>query len=97
MKRQVLTDTLRRAGAKAPLAEVVPAPDPFRYRIRGEFHVIKPGGGQGSHQPGFNRRRTYDVVPIDDRLIHHANITEALPGIVRPSTRRARRSCARSG
>ena len=83
MKQQVLADTMRRAGASAPLADVVPAPDPFRYRIRGEFHVIKPGAGRGSHGLGFNRRRTYDVVPVDDCLIHHPYVTEALPGIVR--------------
>jgi 23S rRNA (uracil1939-C5)-methyltransferase len=83
MKQQVLADTLRRAGASAPVAEVVPAPDPLRYRIRGEFHVIGPSGGRGSHQLGFNRRRTYDLVPVDDCLIHHRNLTEALPGIVR--------------
>jgi tRNA/tmRNA/rRNA uracil-C5-methylase (TrmA/RlmC/RlmD family) len=82
MKRQVLTDTLRRAGAVAPPAELVPAPEPFRYRIRGEFHVIEPGHEGGSHQLGFNRRRTYDLVPVDDCLIHHRHITEAIPGIV---------------
>lgn len=83
MKQQVLAETLRRAGATAPVAEVIAAPDPFRYRIRGEFHVIQPGVEDGSHHLGFNRRRTYDVVPIDDCLIHHTNITDALPGIVR--------------
>ena len=82
MKRQVLTDTLRRAGAVAPTAELVPAPEPFRYRIRGEFHVIEPGHEGGTHQLGFNRRRTYDLVPVDDCLIHHRHITEAIPGIV---------------
>ena len=83
MKQQVLADTLRRAGARAPTAELVAAPEPFRYRIRGEFHIIKPKGGVGPHQLGFNRRRTYDVVPIDDCLIHHNNVTDALPGVVR--------------
>jgi 23S rRNA (uracil1939-C5)-methyltransferase len=83
MKQQVLADSLRRAGAGAPVADVVPAADPFRYRIRGEFHVVRPGPGRGAHQLGFNRRRTYDVVPVDDCMIHHANITNALPGIGR--------------
>src|SRR5258708_23209020 len=40
MKLQVLGETLRRAGATAPIAEVVAASEPYRYRIRGEFHVI---------------------------------------------------------
>jgi 23S rRNA (uracil1939-C5)-methyltransferase len=83
MKQQVLADSLRRAGAKAPAADVVAAANPFRYRIRGEFHVIPPGRGSGGHQLGFNRRRTYDVVPVEDCMIHHPNITDALPGIGR--------------
>jgi 23S rRNA (uracil1939-C5)-methyltransferase len=82
MKRRVLADTLRRAGAMVPEADVVPAPDPFRYRIRGEFHIIAPQGEEGTHRLGFNRRRTYDLVPVDDCLIHHRHITEAIPGIV---------------
>lgn len=82
MKNQVLRDTLRRAGAAAPAAELVPAPDPFRYRIRGEFHILAGEDGAGTHRLGFNRRRTYDLVPVDDCLIHHRHITEALPGII---------------
>ena len=81
MKRQVLADTLRRAGAVAPAAELVPAPEPFRYRIRGEFHILEPEAEGGIHRLGFNRRRTYDLVPVGDCLIHHHHITEALPGI----------------
>ena len=83
MKRLVLTETLRRAGASAPTAEVVPAPAEHRYRIRGEFHIVAQGGGSGRHRLGFNKRRTYDVVPVDDCLIHHAHIAEALDGIGR--------------
>ena len=82
MKARVLSETLRRAGALGPAAEVIPCAEPLRYRIRGEFHVVPGGGGQG-HRLGFNRRRSYDVVPVDDCLIHHPNITEALPGIGR--------------
>lgn len=83
MKRQVLVETLRRAGAEAPAPELVPAPEAYRYRIRGEFHVVKPKGGVGSHELGFNKRRTYELVPVDDCLIHHQNIADALAGIRR--------------
>jgi 23S rRNA (uracil1939-C5)-methyltransferase len=83
MKRHVLLETLRRAGAQAPPPELVPAAEAFRYRIRGEFHVVKPRAGSGSHQLGFNRRRTYELVPVDDCLIHHQNIADALGGICR--------------
>jgi 23S rRNA (uracil1939-C5)-methyltransferase len=83
MKRQVLAETLRRAGAEAPEPELVAAPEPYRYRIRGEFHVVKPGGGAGPHALGFNKRRTYELVLVDDCLIHHQNITDALAGVCR--------------
>ena len=46
MKAQVLAETLRRAGVDAHKAEVVGCDDPFRYRIRGEFHVIAPPPAQ---------------------------------------------------
>lgn len=82
IKARVLAETLRRAGAPGPVAEVVPCDEPLRYRIRGEFHVIAPAGGDG-HRLGFNRRRSYDTVPVDDCLIHHPHVTEALPGIAR--------------
>jgi 23S rRNA (uracil1939-C5)-methyltransferase len=82
MKTQVLAETLRRAGVTTPAPAVVPAAEPFRYRIRGEFHVIAASAGAG-FQLGFNRRRTYDLVAVDDCLIHHPTITEALPGIRR--------------
>jgi 23S rRNA (uracil1939-C5)-methyltransferase len=82
MKRHVLAETLRRAGVEAPDADVIPSDDPMRYRIRGEFHVIA-AAGRGGFQLGFNRRRTYQTVAVDDCLIHHPNIAEALPGIRR--------------
>ncbi|MEA2646419.1 MAG: hypothetical protein QOE92_1502 [Chloroflexota bacterium] len=82
MKLQVLGETLRRAGASAPAAEAVPAADPFRYRIRGELHVLPPDPASGAgHRLGFNRRRTYEAVAVDDCLIHHPHITEAFDGI----------------
>lgn len=81
MKARVLAETLRRGGAVTPAAEVIACDEPLRYRIRGEFHVVP--AGPGGHRLGFNRRRSYDIVPIDDCLIHHPHITEALPGIAR--------------
>ena len=82
LKAAVLRETLRRGGASAPEAELVPAAEPFRYRIRGEFHVLPPAAG-GGHRLGFNRRRSYDAVAVDDCLIHHDHIAGALGGICR--------------
>jgi tRNA/tmRNA/rRNA uracil-C5-methylase (TrmA/RlmC/RlmD family) len=81
LKLRVLGEALRRAGVKAPPSAVIPAEQPLRYRIRGEFHVVPPAGG--GHGLGFNRRRSYDLVAIDDCLIHHSHITDALSGIRR--------------
>src|SRR5258708_34914228 len=81
MKGRVVAEPLRRAGAGAPEPELIAAPDPLRYRIRGEFHIVRPQGGVGRHRLGFNRRRTYDLVPVDDCLIHHPHITEVLEGV----------------
>jgi len=79
LKRQVLADTLRHSGAVVPQAHVVPAESPLRYRIRGEFHMVKDGDGRAAL--GFTRRRSWSLVPVDDCLIHHHHLTDALPGI----------------
>ncbi|MFN2465146.1 MAG: class I SAM-dependent RNA methyltransferase [Candidatus Dormibacteria bacterium] len=79
MKARVFAETMRRAGVAAPAAELLGCDEPFRYRIRGEFHVV-PGQ---EHHLGFNRRRSYDLVAVDDCLIHHPHITEAIAGISR--------------
>jgi len=78
MKLRVFAETMRRAGVSAPEAEPVPTDQPFRYRVRGEFHVVQEGG---TPRLGFNRRRTYQLVPVEDCLIHHEHITEAMGGI----------------
>jgi len=80
MKARVFAETLRRAGVDAPAAEVIPCDEPFRYRIRGEFHVVGARDDSG-YRLGFNRRRSYDLVAVDDCLIHHPHITEAIDGI----------------
>ncbi|MFN2464423.1 MAG: class I SAM-dependent RNA methyltransferase [Candidatus Dormibacteria bacterium] len=78
MKQRVFAETMRRAAVTVPLADVVPCETPFRYRVRGEFHVVQ---GPAGASLGFNRRRTYEVVAVEDCLIHHPHITEALAGI----------------
>jgi 23S rRNA (uracil1939-C5)-methyltransferase len=86
MKTRVFAETMRRAGVTAPAAEVVACDSPLRYRIRGEFHVVRDPSGALTRL-GFNRRRTYQLVAVDDCLIHHPHITEALPGIARALNR----------
>ena len=80
MKARVFAETMRRAAVTSPIADVLPCDTPLRYRIRGEFHVVQEAG---AFALGFNRRRTYQLVAVDDCLIHHPHITEAMPGITR--------------
>ncbi|HEV1996529.1 MAG TPA: class I SAM-dependent RNA methyltransferase [Candidatus Dormibacteraeota bacterium] len=80
MKVRVFAETMRRAAVDVPVAEVVPCDEPLRYRIRGEFHVVAPRD-QGVTRLGFNKRRSYDLVAVDDCLIHHPHITEAIESI----------------
>ena len=80
MKARVFAESMRRAGVAGPQAEVVACDEPFRYRVRGEFHVVQSVDASATRL-GFNRRRSYDLVPVDDCLIHHPHITEAIAGI----------------
>src|SRR5437868_11755614 len=50
--------------------------DPWRSRLRGEFHVLRRGGRVSL---GFYRKHTYQTLPIDACLIHAEAIERALP------------------
>ncbi len=77
-KRHVLHQQLQRARLDWPLEEirVRGMEDPWRYRMRGEFHVLRHGGRV---QLGFYRKHTYRTLPIDFCLIHAEAIERALP------------------
>lgn len=82
LKRGIVEDAMRRQGVS--LAAPVPVhgmDDPWRYRWRGEFHVVRDtaAGVQGL---GFNRMRSWTPIPVADCLIHHPTITTALPALV---------------
>jgi len=81
-KRQVLHRQLERAHLEFPIdrIDVLGMADPWRYRIRGEFHVLRRGG---SVSLGFYRKHTYQTLPIDACLIHVEAIERALPGFAR--------------
>jgi len=73
-------DALHRQRIEHPAPRVIGAGDPWRYRLRGEFHVI---AGSDGHAPalGFNRARSWRPIAVDDCLIHHPRITTALPAL----------------
>ena len=60
--------------------DVLGMDDPWRYRIRGEFHVLHRGGAVSL---GFYRKHTYQTLPIDACLIHAEAIERALPAFAR--------------
>jgi 23S rRNA (uracil1939-C5)-methyltransferase len=81
-KRQVLHRQLERAHLEFPIdrIDVLGMDDPWRYRIRGEFHVLRRGGAVSL---GFYRKHTYQTLPIDACLIHVEAIERALPAFAR--------------
>ena len=71
-KRQVLHRQLERAHLEFPMdrIDVLGMDDPWRYRLRGEFHVLRRGG---TVSLGFYRKHTYQTLSIDDGLRAFAN------------------------
>ena len=81
-KRQVLHRQLQRAQLEFPIERVDlrGMDDPWRYRLRGEFHVLRRGGVVSL---GFYRKHTYQTLPIDACLIHVEAIERAVPAFAR--------------
>jgi 23S rRNA (uracil1939-C5)-methyltransferase len=81
-KRDILCDQLRRQGTQIEPAAVAVhgMAEPWRYRIRGQFHVLRRGG---TVSLGFYQRRTYRTLALEDCLIHDDRIVTALPAFGR--------------
>jgi 23S rRNA (uracil1939-C5)-methyltransferase len=81
-KRQVLHRQLLRGHLEFPIDRiaVLGMDDPWRYRLRGEFHVLHRAG---TVSLGFYRKHTYQTLPIDTCLIHVEAIERALPAFAR--------------
>lgn len=80
LKVAIVTDCLRRQGVPIPGAVPVHGmADPWRYRWRGEFHVVPGSHGLADAGLGFNRARSWTAIAVDDCLIHHRAITDSLP------------------
>lgn len=80
LKREILADALTRQRVAVPASIPVHGmADPWRYRRRGEFHVVASGGGDDDPGLGFNRARSWRPIAVDDCLIHDTTITGALP------------------
>ena len=81
LKRDIVADALRRQQVVFPQITMHGMDDPWRYRWRGEFHVIPGNVGMADAELGFNRARSWKPIPIDDCLIHHPTITDSLAGL----------------
>jgi 23S rRNA (uracil1939-C5)-methyltransferase len=82
LKRQVVVDALHRQHVDIPDAVGVHGMEtPWRYRWRGEFHVVPGAAGTADAALGFNRARSHRPIAVDDCLIHHPTITGALPAL----------------
>jgi 23S rRNA (uracil1939-C5)-methyltransferase len=81
-KRDIVAEQVRRQGVPCQPEgiEVHGMDDPWRYRIRGEFHVLRHGGAVSL---GFHRKRSYATFSIDDCLIHDERIVRALEPFAR--------------
>jgi 23S rRNA (uracil1939-C5)-methyltransferase len=82
LKREVVRDAMRRQGVSLP--DELPVhgmTDPWRYRRRGEFHVVPGPAGFADAGLGFNRARSWRPIAVDDCLIHHPTIAASLPAL----------------
>lgn len=80
LKREIVLDALAREHVPVPAEVPVHGmTDPWRYRRRGEFHVVRDGNGNVEPALGFNRARSWRPIAIDDCLIHDGAITGSLP------------------
>ena len=80
LKREILIDALTRE--RVPLPAAIPVHGmkaPWRYRRRGEFHVIRGNDDDARVALGFNRARSWRPIAIEDCRIHAHAITDALP------------------
>ena len=80
LKRDIVLDALHRQHIEHTAPRMHAVDDPWRYRIRGEFHVI-PGDASTPPALGFNRARSWRPIAVDDCLIHHPRITTSLPAL----------------
>lgn len=82
LKREIVEDALRRHGLAPPeRVGVFGMTDPWRYRVRGEFHVVAGERGLEDAGLGFNRARSWRPIAVEDCLIHHRTITDALAAL----------------
>jgi len=81
LKRDIVLDAMRRQKVEVGELRVHGMEEPWRYRWRGEFHVVPGAHGLGDAGLGFNRARSWTAIPVDDCLIHHDTVSRSLPAL----------------
>ncbi|HZS13889.1 MAG TPA: class I SAM-dependent RNA methyltransferase [Candidatus Dormibacteraeota bacterium] len=81
LKRDIVLDAMRRQKVALPEVRVHGMADPWRYRRRGEFHVVPGAHGARDAGLGFNRARSWTAIAVEDCLIHHDTIARSLPAL----------------
>ncbi|MGD0833433.1 MAG: class I SAM-dependent RNA methyltransferase [Candidatus Dormibacteria bacterium] len=79
LKRDVVLDAMRRERVAVPEPRLHGMADPWHYRWRGEFHVVRGRGGTAAAGLGFNRARSWHPIAVESCLIHHRSITDRIP------------------
>lgn len=73
-KRSLVVEALAREGVSAEVAETIPAYG--EGRIRAVFHT---GRGENKLAVGFAKRRSHEIVDLDECPVLHPNLERALP------------------
>ena len=81
LKREIVLDAMRRQKVELPDMHGHGMGDPWRYRWRGEFHVVPGEHGVSDAGLGFNRARSWTAIPVEDCLIHHDTVSRSLPAL----------------
>jgi 23S rRNA (uracil1939-C5)-methyltransferase len=81
LKRDIVLDAMRRQQVQLPEVQLHGMEQPWRYRWRGEFHVVPGEQGMRDAGLGFNRARSWSAIAVDDCLIHHDAVARSLPAL----------------
>ncbi len=81
LKRDIVLDAMRRQKVEVPELRLHGMDEPWRYRWRGEFHVVPGPHGMRDAGLGFNRARSWTAIAVDDCRIHHETVSRSLPAL----------------
>jgi 23S rRNA (uracil1939-C5)-methyltransferase len=84
-QRQILSETLQRAGVSPPVEIQTLAAAPYHYRNRIRLHVHAPSPGQPDWQVGYLARRSGRLLPICQCPIAAASLEAAIRALSQPS------------